>query len=62
MLDNLEYQPMEKEGPVKDKEENWTQRFKDDESDEEFDWVKSNESTTYISFVNNNRRPIKKGE
>ena len=61
MLDNLEYQPMEKEGPVKDKEENWTQRFKDDESDEEFDWVKSNESTTYISFVNNNRTPIKKG-
>jgi hypothetical protein len=39
MLDNLEYQPMEKEGPVKDKEDNWTQRFKDDESDEEFDWV-----------------------
>ena len=62
MLDNLEYQPMEKEGPVKDKEENWTQRFKDDESDEEFDWVQSNESTTYISFVNNNRQQIKKGE
>ena len=24
MLDNLEYVPMEKEGPVKEKEENWT--------------------------------------
>jgi hypothetical protein len=62
MLDNLEYLTLEKEGPVKDKEENWTQRFKDDESDEEFEWVKTNEESTYISFVNNNRRPIKKGE
>ena len=62
MLDNLEYVPIDKEGTIKDKEENWTERFKDDESDEDFQWVESNESSTYISFINTTRKPIKKGD
>ena len=62
MLDGLEYVPMDKEGPVKDKEWNWTQIYKDDESDEDYSWVEKNEDKTYITFVNGTRKPIKKGE
>jgi hypothetical protein len=68
-LTTLEYIPLEEDGPTKEKERSWLLGGSDEESDEDFQWVEWLEmedyncvkTQTYFCFINEMRKPMKKG-
>lgn len=65
-LDASEYIPVEQEGEVKRREQNWLNGESDDEDDEEFGWIddisdKDEQENTYFTFVNETREVMKAG-
>jgi hypothetical protein len=69
MLNALEYVCLEEDGPTRERERNWLLGGSDEESDEDFSWVEDLETIdfkcvknqTYFCFINEMRRPMKKG-
>jgi len=69
ILNALEYIRIEKDCPVKEREQKWLSGDDDEEEEEDFGWVEPQKKKdpgkfseeTYFTLVNESRKPMKKG-